>query len=113
METLKHIPIGARRSVRPDEIVLLVADVNYTMILLSNGAKLLVATTLKELEKRFMNCESFFRVHKSYLLNLSYIRDYNLNSDEGYVQMKYDYKAVVSRRKKSAFKKRLALIACE
>lgn len=110
MQTTHRIPIGARRTVNPQDVVLLSADENYTQVYFSNGIKLTVATSLKILEKRFANCTEFFRTHKSFLVNINYIKNYNSNGCETYFQMKNDVRVVVSRRKKRAFKERILTI---
>lgn len=110
METIQHISMGGRQNANPQEIILLQADINYTNVLFSNGRKLVVATTLKELEKRFANCTEFFRTHKSYLVNINYIKKYDSEGNEPFVQMKNDFRVVVSRRKKEAFKQRINFI---
>jgi two-component system LytT family response regulator len=102
-----QILIGSGRSSYPQEIILLQADVNYTNVLFSNGRKLTVATTLKILEKRLAECSTFFRTHKSYLINLNYIKNYHSIGEETFVEMKNDYRAVVSRRRKTAFIKKV------
>lgn len=61
-----EIHIGGRIKICPDEIMLLEANTNYTMLYLQDGHKLIVATTLKQLEKRFAVCQNFFRPHKSH-----------------------------------------------
>lgn len=107
MKTAHNISIGARRTISPQDVILLTADINYTQVYLLNGAKMTVATPLKELEKRFAKCSEFFRTHKSYLININYIKQYDTTGTEVFVQMNNDYRVVVSRRKKEAFKHRI------
>lgn len=107
METANRISVGARRSISPQEIILLTANVNYTQVYLLGGRVLTVATTLKILEKRFAACSDFFRTHKSYLINLNFIKHYNASSEETFVQMKNGYRVVVSRRKRGAFHRKI------
>ena len=107
METLNLIPIGSRRRISPDDIIFLTADVNYTQILLADGSKMTVATTLKILEKRFSTCAEFFRTHKSYLININFIKSFDISGEEEFVQMKNGYRVIISRRKKKAFLERL------
>ncbi len=89
------------------EIVLLHADVNYTNILFVNGRKITVPTTMKKLEKRFELSNMFFRTHKSFMVNLQYIKQINTVHDEDYIQMQNDYRVLVSRRRKVAFEQRI------
>ncbi len=111
MKTAQNIPIGSRRTISPNEVILLTADINYTRVYFLNGAKMTVATPLKELEKRFAQCTEFFRTHKSFLVNINYIKNYDSDGNESYVQMKNDYRVTVSRRKKRAFIERILTIS--
>jgi DNA-binding LytR/AlgR family response regulator len=105
----EKIHIGAWCNYQPNEIMLLLGCVNYTKIFLTNGRCLTVATTLKVLESRFASCGSFFRTHKSFLINLNYIKNRDsLKSDE-FVEMQNNYRVAVSRRKKLAFQNRINL----
>lgn len=110
METLNYIRIGGGRIAKPQEIILLTADVNYTNVHFLNGRKMMVAITLKEFEKRFLKYTAFFRTHKSYLINLAHILQCEAIDNEVVVQMKNNYRVAVSRRKKAAFMKRLSLV---
>ena len=66
--------IGGRQTINPEEVIRLQADVNYTTIFFSDGKKIVVATTLKEIESRFRNCPKFFRINKSLIINLDCIK---------------------------------------
>ncbi len=99
------IHIGGRQHVCPDEIMLLEASANYTLLYLQNGKKLIVATTLKQLEKRFVVCQNFVRPHKSHMVNLDYLFDYNENSNK--IIMQNDKVILISRRRKTAFQSKI------
>jgi two-component system LytT family response regulator len=71
----QYIHIGGRLEVCPQEVVLLQADVNYTIVHFSNGKKTIVATPLKTLESRFSQC-NFYRTHKSFLVNINCVKKY-------------------------------------
>jgi DNA-binding LytR/AlgR family response regulator len=101
------ITASGKQNANFQEIILLQADVNYTHVYLSNGHKITVAIPLKELEKRFAVCTDFFRTHKSFLINLNYIKNYDDKGSEVFVQMKNGFQIDVSRRKKTAFKRRI------
>ncbi len=107
---MKTILMGGRQNANPQEIILLQADVNYTNVLFSNGRKLTVATSLKILEKRFSNHSEFFRTHKSYLINLNFVKNYDSIGEGNFVQMKNDYRATISRRRRRAFQERILTI---
>ncbi len=52
------------------------ADENYTKIFTANGEETLVSRTLKSVEE-LLPAEYFFRIHKSYLVNMNYIKSYD------------------------------------
>jgi DNA-binding LytR/AlgR family response regulator len=99
---MKDISIGGYTSVNPDEVVLLVASVNYTIVHLSDGNKTIVATPLKTLETKFLPY-LFYRTHKSYLVNLKCIMDFQ--ERQNLLQMSNNQVVVVSRRKRNGLKK--------
>jgi DNA-binding LytR/AlgR family response regulator len=103
----KNIHIGSRQRHTANEIMLLLANINYTEIHFANGHKTMVATTLKTLEKRFSISGDFFRTHKSSLINLNYIKAYDSLVTDDFVEMKNDYKVAISRRRKLAFEQRM------
>ncbi len=48
------------------------ADVNYTIITLNTGQKIMVSVTLKKIEAKFVAHKNFVRVNKSTILNTDY-----------------------------------------
>ena len=54
MNTYYTIPIGRRQTVNPQEVMLLQAEVNYTLLYFVDDKKIVVATPLKKLESRFV-----------------------------------------------------------
>ena len=111
MKTTPSILIGARRTIKPQDVILFTADINYTQVYFCNGRKLIVATPLKIIEKRFAECSEFFRTHRSYLINLNYVKQFASIRNELFVQMENDYRVAVSRRKREAFKHRILAIS--
>ena len=89
------IHVGSRTYVPPETIVMIQAEINYSMIFLTDGRKVIVSTCLKILENRFAIIQSFARVHKSYLINLDYLKSYS----EGHFLLENDLSCIVSRRK--------------
>jgi DNA-binding LytR/AlgR family response regulator len=98
------IAIGGFRSVRPDDILLLEADINYTVVHFKDGEKFIVATPLKSLQSR-LEPFNFYRTHKSYLVNLNCVTSYLEPHKQ--VQMIDNKKIIVSRRKVNGLKKSL------
>ncbi len=74
---------------------------NYTVFHIADGRKVMVSKTLKEYENLLVE-HSFFRIHKSYLINLSEIKEY-IRGDGGYVIMNNNASLDVSKRKKESF----------
>lgn len=99
VNTPENVHVGAWKDVCPHEVMLLVADVNYTKIYFKNGKKMTVATSLKELENRF-NAPQFFRIHKSYLVNLNFVKQFSRDT----IQMSNNLNVTLARRRKTAFK---------
>lgn len=104
MNSIKNIHVGAWQQVAPQEVIMMRAFVNYTVLYFANGKHLMVATPLKQLESRFSNC-NFFRTHKSYLINMSCVKHFT--EAENKVQLTGNQSVDVSRRKMTEFKKLL------
>jgi two-component system LytT family response regulator len=83
-----------------DEIIYCEGDGNYTNVVLEKGKKLLISQTLKKVEEK-LPADEFFRVHNSYIINLSQVREY-LKTD-GYVVLMNEKKIPVSRNRKVFF----------
>ncbi len=102
MKQLK-IPIGGGKKVFPHDIIYLKANANYSEVYLVNGKHLLVSTTLKKLENRFLNL-GFFRTHRSSLINLSFVKNYTSYFDGGVIELSNNETIIVSRRKNRILK---------
>lgn len=107
MDTTQYIHIGGRQEINPYEVVMLQADINYTIVYFADGKKTIVATPLKTLENRFVPFD-FYRTHKSYLINLKCIKLFSEATN--IVQMTDNHKVIVSRRKRTQLKVHLANI---
>jgi two-component system LytT family response regulator len=57
-------------------IIYCAADENYTKIYTVRGDAILVSRTLKVVEE-MLPPEYFFRIHKSYLINMNFVKSYN------------------------------------
>jgi DNA-binding LytR/AlgR family response regulator len=91
-----YIAIGARQEAQPNEILLFEADINYTKVHFANGRKLMVATTLKQMEGRF-KCNNFLRIHKGFLVNMNYAD--HICEYENKLFLKNNQEVIVSRRR--------------
>lgn len=85
---------------KPDEILYCEGDGNYTSIYLIDGEKLFITQTLKKLSEKLNDIE-FFRVHNSFIINLSKVKEY-LKTDS-YIIMEDGKHIPVSRNRKAEF----------
>lgn len=91
--------IGGRQTINPNDVIRLQADVNYTCVFFSDGKKIVVATTLKEIESRFSAFPKFFRINKSMIINLNCIK----KIDNEQIIFQNGEICKPSRRRKKAF----------
>jgi len=79
LELNKKILLPAKNGynvVKINSILYCKADVNYSVVFTLDGKSYTLATTLKNLEERLPE-NIFFRTHKSFLVNLNYIKKYD------------------------------------
>jgi two-component system LytT family response regulator len=88
--------------VQIDDIVLMEGDGKYTKINTVSGQKYLSTKNIGEFES-LLPSDHFFRTHKSWLVNLHYLLNYDKGSSRLYLQG--DLIAEVSLRKKEEFMK--------
>lgn len=84
------------------------SDNNYTTIYIKEKKKILVSKTLKDFEDLLFNY-SFFRIHNSHLINLSYIKSYNKGKG-GSVILTDGTEVEVSSRRRDDFINRLSVL---
>jgi two-component system LytT family response regulator len=84
--------------VKPEAIVRCESSSNYTMLFLSDKAKLVISKTLKEVED-LLHTYGFFRVHHSHLINLQQVNRY-VKNEGGYIEMSDSAHVPVSRQRK-------------
>jgi two-component system LytT family response regulator len=65
-----------------NDIIYCEGDVNYTKIHTCDGRMIMVCRTLKDVEE-LLNCQYFFRCHKSFLVNLNYVKSYSRSEGHG------------------------------
>ncbi|HXD93351.1 MAG TPA: LytTR family DNA-binding domain-containing protein [Bacteroidia bacterium] len=82
----------------PKNILRLESDSNYTYIILLDGKKITSTKTLKEYEST-LSADTFFRAHKTVMVNINYIEKY-VKTDGGYIVMQDEVKVPVSREKR-------------
>ncbi len=71
---------------------------SYSSVFLEDGRKIMVSKNLKEYDE-ILNDQGFYRIHKSYLVNLAYVERFS-KVDGGFVILKNGVKIPVASRKK-------------
>lgn len=87
------------------DIILCEGCVNYTIIYMNNGRKILTSHTLKLFEIALQEL-GFTRIHRTYLINYQYCTSFD--KDNNLVLMKNGVELNVSRRRRNAFQSILA-----
>ncbi|MCH7525474.1 MAG: response regulator transcription factor [Bacteroidetes bacterium] len=85
-----------------DDIVMLEADGMYTNVSLHNEKTILVSKPLKFFADTLQKINTFYRPHRSYLINLKYIQEY-IKKDGGYIVMENNKTVSISKDKKQEF----------
>jgi two-component system LytT family response regulator len=86
-----------------DEIIFAEADRSYSLFSLKSGKKIMVSKTLGDFEERLVK-HNFFRIHKSYIINLHEIINY-VRGEGGHLVMTNKAVVPVSRTRKIEFLK--------
>jgi two-component system LytT family response regulator len=81
-----------------EDVIRCKSESNYTCFYMINGDKLLVSKTLKEFDELLSN-DGFYRIHKSHLINIKYIKKY-INGKGGSVVLEDKTVLDVARRKR-------------
>nr|WP_255430979.1 LytTR family DNA-binding domain-containing protein [Pedobacter sp. N36a] len=84
-----------------NDIIHIEADSNYSVFHLANKEKITVSKVLKEYEE-ILPEQQFVRIHKSSIVNLNYLKEYNSKNGVE-VLLKNGEKIAVSRRRASDF----------
>lgn len=83
-----------------DEILFVESDGNYSTIFTEDGQKTVITKKLKEVNE-ILPDNYFFRIHNSFIINLTKIKEFIKN--EGYVVLQSKHKIPVARQRKSDF----------
>ena len=84
-----------------NEIINIEAQSNYSYIYFKDNTKLLSSKNLKEFEESLPD-DTFFRCHRSHLINMNYIKKY-VKGEGGIIVLSNEREVEVSRRKKNEF----------
>jgi len=101
-KTKKKVPLafsGKTVFVNSDEIMYCKSDGNYTEIFFKEQKKEVLSKKLKDVEL-LLKSENFFRVHKSYLVNVKCIKEF-VKSDGHYLVLENNVTIPVARLKKN------------
>jgi len=88
-----------------DDIIRCEANGNYTSVYFHDGSFLMLTKTLKHYAEK-LEKHGFFRVHKTHLVNLNYVRGY-VKGKNSYVELKDGSNIEVSSRKKQLLVEKL------
>jgi len=95
--------------ISPEDIVYLctVKNQSYTEIYLTNGNRTVVTKSIGEIEP-LLNEDCFFKIHRSYILNLNFVKKVNRILGKCYLQSEdKNYEIPVSREKAKLLKEKL------
>jgi two-component system LytT family response regulator len=99
--------LGSISFIEVDDMVSLQADSNYTIIHMKDMHKLVISKTLKDFED-LLDASQFARIHKSYIVNLKYIKEYS-TIDGGIVKMSDGNQWSISRRQLDLFLEKMKM----
>lgn len=87
--------------IKISDIIYCQADSSYTIVHLLNGKKIITSKLLKLIEE-LLPAQTFYRIHKSYIVNLNLIKQY-IKIDGNQVVLENDIRLDVSERNKKDF----------
>ncbi len=85
-----------------EDIILLKADSMYTTVILQNKSEIVISKPLKHFVELLDKIPTFYKPHRSYLINLKYIQEYS-KKDGGYIVMDNNESVSISKDKKEEF----------
>ena len=92
-------------TLKPESIIRLEAEGSYSYVF-TNYKRILISKRLSLMEKIIPSC-IFFRIHRSHIINIKYIKNYKLTGEKTYVQMEDNSKVPISRSKKKEFMQKI------
>ncbi len=110
-DSKKQIAVSSANKINiinEEDIVCLIADGNYTNVIVANQNKIVATKPLKYFNSVFDNQKDFFRISKSCIVNKRYISAFNKSTSSIELQNKMELE--VSRRRKKDFIQELNLI---
>ncbi|MBX2906865.1 MAG: response regulator transcription factor [Taibaiella sp.] len=89
------------------EIVFLEAEGAYTTVWLKNGSRILVSKKLKFFEEILDGRPNFFRSHRSFIVNINYLKKYN--KADSSLELDNGKTVYISRERKADFEEQLRM----
>lgn len=103
------VPSGnSYRFIELDDIHYLKADGSYTQLVFTDETRLIASRTLKNFEEILDDSTSFFRCHKSFLVNSKYITGYN--KSDGHLLLKNNITIPISPDKISELMTQMKIV---
>lgn len=93
------------RMIRHGDILYLKADNSYTTLFLVNNEKVITTRPINKFEK-LLDPRWFFRIHKSYIINMHHLREY-VAKDSNIALLSDGTRLLISRYRLSSFLKHL------
>lgn len=84
------------------DIISIIGDGNYSHFNIKGQSKMVVSKKLREVEEILKGHANFFRVHKSFIINLTYVAEF-IRGEGGAIIMADGSEIAVSRNKKDEF----------
>lgn len=87
--------------IRVDEILRCESDGNYTNVFTGDDKPILICRTMKEFEDLLVDHTQFFRIHRSHIINMRFVKEILRN--DGMVRMRDGKELEISRRRRDEF----------
>jgi DNA-binding LytR/AlgR family response regulator len=94
----EKIAISIRRSVFPEDVMMIASESNYSKIYFSNQQSLVIAKTLKSLSVNFEKHISFVRTHKSFIVNRQFIKEISWAKPQAFIILTNNQRVAIARR---------------
>jgi two-component system, LytTR family, response regulator len=99
---MNELYLTRRQQIETDKILYLESEENYTNIYTTSRLKIIAAHTLGVLQLR-LNKNSFIRVNRSHIINLSQISTYRHENNKLIIELKGGKEVTASRRRLKNF----------
>jgi len=90
------VSVGGRYRVQPEQVVMLVASINYTTLYLANGRQFTIARTIRRVQESLQPYGHFVRTSRAQVINWAYVSQRN----SGELLLQNNQIIKISRRRK-------------